>query len=229
MSFGQRQLFCLARAVLKRAICLVLDESTSNLDSETEKQFLECCNDAFKGKTVITIAVRLEIFFLLTNFVSILLGLFEGSDRNDENCLTFDSSFKVTKLSKHPQEISTIYINIVSFLFFSLFFDTQHRLYSLLDYDRVVIMENGKIIEDGNPKELKSNPKSVFTSMLNASDLSNKQKWAVLMNVQEKAKAPKWVKRVGNISYHCLIKLHMSVYLLIYSTNYEVINFINVE
>lgn len=57
----------------------------------------------------------------------------------------------------------------------------QHRLYSLLDYDRVLIMENGKIIEDGNPQELKSNPKSVFTSMLNASnllpsDLSSKQK-----------------------------------------------------
>lgn len=54
----------------------------------------------------------------------------------------------------------------------------QHRLYSLLDYDRVIIMENGKIIEDGNPQELKSNPKSLFTSMLNASDLSGKRdKW----------------------------------------------------
>lgn len=51
----------------------------------------------------------------------------------------------------------------------------QHRLYSLLDYDRVVIMEKGKIIEDGNPRELKSNPKSTFNTMLNASDL--KQKW----------------------------------------------------
>lgn len=41
-------------------------------------------------------------------------------------------------------------------------------------------MENGKIIEDGKPKELKSNPKSTFTSMLNASDLSHQasqQKW----------------------------------------------------
>lgn len=54
----------------------------------------------------------------------------------------------------------------------------QHRLYSLLDYDRVIIMENGKIIEDGNPQELKSNPKSLFTSMLNASDLSGERdKW----------------------------------------------------
>lgn len=65
LSFGQRQLFCLARAVLKGAICLVLDEATSNLDSETEKQFLQCSNDAFRGKTVITIAVRLHFVFLL--------------------------------------------------------------------------------------------------------------------------------------------------------------------
>jgi ABC-type dipeptide/oligopeptide/nickel transport system ATPase component len=37
-------------------------------------------------------------------------------------------------------------------------------------------MENGRIIEDGNPKELKANPKSQFTMMLNASDLSAKRK-----------------------------------------------------
>jgi len=37
-------------------------------------------------------------------------------------------------------------------------------------------MENGRIIEDGNPKELKANPKSHFTFMLNASDLSSKKK-----------------------------------------------------
>lgn len=57
LSFGQRQLFCLARAVLKGSICLVLDEATSNLDYETELLFLKVANDAFKGKTVITIAV----------------------------------------------------------------------------------------------------------------------------------------------------------------------------
>jgi ABC-type multidrug transport system fused ATPase/permease subunit len=35
-------------------------------------------------------------------------------------------------------------------------------------------MEKGKIIEDGNPRELKSNPKSTFNTMLNASDLKQK-------------------------------------------------------
>lgn len=62
------------------------------------------------------------------------------------------------------------------FIYILYFIPAQHRLYSLLDYDRVVIMENGKIIEDGNPKELKANPSSTFTTMLNASDLSSKRK-----------------------------------------------------
>jgi ABC-type transport system involved in cytochrome bd biosynthesis fused ATPase/permease subunit len=61
---------------------------------------------------------------------------------------------------------------ILTLLFFFLIYSrAKHRLYSLLDYDRVVIMEKGKIIEDGNPKELKSNPNSTFYTMLNASDL----------------------------------------------------------
>jgi ABC-type multidrug transport system fused ATPase/permease subunit len=69
LSYGQKQLFCLARAVLKGAILLVLDEATSALDLETEKHFLKASNDAFKGKTVITIAVRFELSILLFSFI----------------------------------------------------------------------------------------------------------------------------------------------------------------
>ena len=58
LSSGQKQLFCLARSVLKGSFCLVLDEATSSLDSETERIVLEAANKAFKGRTVITIAVR---------------------------------------------------------------------------------------------------------------------------------------------------------------------------
>jgi len=75
LSFGQRQLFCCARAVLKGAICLILDESTSSMDSETEKQFLKAANDAFKGRTLITIAVRFEDNKLLYLFILINLSV----------------------------------------------------------------------------------------------------------------------------------------------------------
>lgn len=75
LSFGQRQLFCLARAVLKGSTILVLDEATSNLDYETELLFLKAANDAFKGKTLITIAVSSLISCNFTLFSPLLLLL----------------------------------------------------------------------------------------------------------------------------------------------------------
>lgn len=56
-SCGEKQLFCLARAVLRGSVCLVLDEATSSLDGETEIQLLDTASKAFYGRTIITIAV----------------------------------------------------------------------------------------------------------------------------------------------------------------------------
>lgn len=57
-SAGHRQLFSLARSVLRGSVCLVLDEATSSLDTKTEVALLAAANKAFQGRTVITIAVR---------------------------------------------------------------------------------------------------------------------------------------------------------------------------
>lgn len=56
-SGGEKQLFCLARAVLRGSVCLVLDEATSSLDATTESALLDAANKAFHGRTIITIAV----------------------------------------------------------------------------------------------------------------------------------------------------------------------------
>lgn len=60
-SCGEKQLLCLARAVLRGSVCLVLDEATSSLDGATEIALLETASKALHGRTIITIAVRTSI------------------------------------------------------------------------------------------------------------------------------------------------------------------------
>ncbi|KAL9610623.1 MAG: hypothetical protein Q9167_004697 [Letrouitia subvulpina] len=63
LSSGQKQLFCLARAILRPGKIVVLDEVTSSVDRKTEERMQEIIAREFQGRTVLSIAHRLETIF----------------------------------------------------------------------------------------------------------------------------------------------------------------------
>ncbi|KAK8001086.1 multidrug resistance-associated [Apiospora marii] len=100
LSHGQRQLFCLARALLKSSKVLILDEPTSSVDNQTDAQMQKVIRDEFRDHTVIMIA---------------------------------------------------------------------HRLSSLIDFNKIAVLDNGHLVEFGAPAELLENASGHFSKLYNQS------------------------------------------------------------
>merc|ERR1712228_332334 len=99
-SVGQRQLLCLARAIVRGSKILLLDEATSAVDPQTDQLIQQTIREVFKTNTILTIA---------------------------------------------------------------------HRIDTILDYDKILIMDNGSVLEYDKPDSLLSNKSSRFSEIVQES------------------------------------------------------------
>ena len=100
-SVGERQLVCLARALLQRSKIIILDEATANVDFKTDRLIQEVIRNRFKDSTVVTIA---------------------------------------------------------------------HRLNTIMDYDKVLVMEQGRVVEFEKPGVLLENKTGFLARLVQASN-----------------------------------------------------------
>ncbi|CEL57922.1 ATP-dependent bile acid permease OS=Saccharomyces cerevisiae (strain ATCC 204508 / S288c) GN=YBT1 PE=1 SV=2 [Rhizoctonia solani AG-1 IB] len=114
-SAGEKQLLCMARAILKRAKVLFCDEATASVDYVTDELISQTIRKEFAGSTIVTIA---------------------------------------------------------------------HRLRTIIDYDKVLVMDQGHIAEYDEPSVLLASPSSKFYGLCKA---TGSKEFAVLKHMAEEA------------------------------------------
>ena len=102
LSVGQRQLICLARALLRKTKILILDEATASVDHNTDELIQKAIRTSFADCTVLTIA---------------------------------------------------------------------HRLNTIMDYTRIIVLDKGRVVELDEPKALLANESSYFYSLAKSAKL----------------------------------------------------------
>ena len=84
LSGGQRQRIGIARALIRNAPILILDEPTAALDTESEKLVMDALQKLMKGRTVLTIAHRLSTIRNADKIVVLKAGVVAEQGTHDE-------------------------------------------------------------------------------------------------------------------------------------------------
>jgi ATP-binding cassette subfamily B protein len=84
LSGGERQRIAIARALIKNAQIILLDEATASLDSESERLVQDAMNRLCEGRTTIAIAHRLHTITHADRILVVESGAIVESGRHDE-------------------------------------------------------------------------------------------------------------------------------------------------
>lgn len=84
LSGGEKQRISIARAILKNAPIILLDEATSSVDPENEWLLQQAIQELIKGKTVIMIAHKMSTIMNTDQIVVMDLGTIHGIGKHDD-------------------------------------------------------------------------------------------------------------------------------------------------
>lgn len=105
VSGGQKQRLCIARAILKKPKILILDDSTSAVDTATEAKIREAFNNNLKDTTTIIIAQRISSVISADKIVIIDDGKIIGIGKHDE-LLANNETYKEIYYSQKEKGVS---------------------------------------------------------------------------------------------------------------------------
>ena len=104
VSGGQKQRISIARALMKNAPILILDDSVSAVDTKTETTILQNLRDTRAGKTTILIAHRISTIEKMDRILFIEEGRLSGMDTHDNLYANNEAYRKMVDLQKLEEE-----------------------------------------------------------------------------------------------------------------------------